>query len=37
MPEELPSGDNAKDDMPAMGFLDHLEELRRRLICSIMR
>lgn len=35
MPEiaaELPSG--PKDDMPAMSFLQHLEELRRRLIYS---
>jgi sec-independent protein translocase protein TatC len=39
MPEiaaDLPSGDDPKDEMPAMGFLDHLEELRRRLIRSII-
>ena len=34
MPEvaaELPSENNEKDRMPAMGFLEHLEELRRRI------
>jgi sec-independent protein translocase protein TatC len=39
MPEvaaELPSENNEKDRMPAMGFLEHLEELRRRLIYSII-
>jgi sec-independent protein translocase protein TatC len=31
-----PSGDESKrDSMPTMGFLDHLEELRRRLVYSI--
>jgi sec-independent protein translocase protein TatC len=31
-----PSGDESKRDaMPTMGFLDHLEELRRRLVYSI--
>jgi sec-independent protein translocase protein TatC len=31
------SGDEPKhDSMPTMGFLDHLEELRRRLVYSIM-
>jgi sec-independent protein translocase protein TatC len=29
------SGDNEKDPMPTMGFLDHLEELRRRIVYSI--
>ncbi len=29
------SGGEAKSDMPTMGFLDHLEELRRRLVYSI--
>lgn len=39
MPEmaaELPSGKSAQDSMPAMSFLEHLEELRRRLIYSII-
>lgn len=36
MPEELPEGEPPKDEMRAMGFLDHLEELRRRLIRSIL-
>ena len=36
MPEKLPSEDHLKDEMPAMGFLDHLEELRGRLIRSIL-
>jgi len=40
MPElaaaELPPDDRAHDELPAMGFLDHLEELRRRLIYSII-
>jgi sec-independent protein translocase protein TatC len=34
MPEiaaELPSGGDDKENMPAMGFLEHLEELRRRI------
>jgi sec-independent protein translocase protein TatC len=38
MPEvvaDLPP-DEIQDEMPAMGFLDHLEELRRRLIRSIL-
>ena len=34
--EELPPEDHLKDEMPAMGFLDHLEELRGRLIRSIL-
>src|SRR5437660_9309398 len=29
------SGDSEKEPMPTMGFLDHLEELRRRLVYSI--
>jgi sec-independent protein translocase protein TatC len=39
MPEvaaELPSGNPADDKMPAMSFLEHLEELRRRLMYSII-
>ena len=39
MPEATaPSSVNepAKDEMPAMGFLEHLEELRRRIIYSII-
>jgi sec-independent protein translocase protein TatC len=30
------SGENEKDPMPTMGFLDHLEELRTRLVRSII-
>jgi sec-independent protein translocase protein TatC len=30
------SGDTEKEPMPTMGFLDHLEELRKRLVYSIM-
>src|SRR6202047_725618 len=29
------SGDSEKEPMPTMGFLDHLEELRKRLVYSI--
>lgn len=29
-----PSGENEKESMPTMGFLDHLEELRKRLVYS---
>jgi sec-independent protein translocase protein TatC len=29
-------GDDAKSDMPTMGFLDHLEELRTRLVHAII-
>jgi sec-independent protein translocase protein TatC len=39
MPEiaaELPSGKPEQETMPAMSFLDHLEELRRRLIYCII-
>jgi sec-independent protein translocase protein TatC len=39
MPEvatEIPTQDNEKDSMPTMGFLDHLEELRKRIIYSIV-
>src|SRR3984885_7507761 len=39
MPElvaEQPSGGSSHDAMPAMSFLDHLEELRRRLVYSII-
>ena len=28
--------DKDKDEMPTMGFLDHLEELRKRIIYSIV-
>jgi len=38
MPEvaaELPSHDDQRESMPAMGFLQHLEELRRRIIYSL--
>ena len=39
MPEiaaEIPPGGESQESMPAMSFLDHLEELRRRLIYSII-
>ena len=39
MPEATESSsvnDPLKDEMPAMGFLEHLEELRRRIIYSIV-
>ena len=39
MPEiaaELPPSGKAQDAMPAMSFLDHLEELRKRLVYSII-
>lgn len=39
MPEmaaELPPGEQARETMPAMSFLDHLEELRRRVIYCII-
>ena len=39
MPEmaaELPPADESRDGLTAMSFLDHLEELRRRLIYSII-
>src|SRR4029077_4797745 len=39
MPEmaaELPSQGDDNEQMPAMGFLEHLEELRRRIIYSLV-
>jgi sec-independent protein translocase protein TatC len=39
MPEvadTLPSQEKEKEQLPAMGFLDHLEELRRRIIYSLI-
>ncbi len=33
---EVPSAKSPQDSMPAMSFLDHLEELRRRIIYSIV-
>ena len=39
MPElaaEIPPTEDAKDTMPAMSFLEHLEELRKRLIYSVL-
>jgi sec-independent protein translocase protein TatC len=37
MPETLPEApDSEKDSLPAMGFLEHLEELRRRIIYSLL-
>jgi len=33
---EAPSAKPAQDPMPAMSFLDHLEELRRRIVYSII-
>jgi sec-independent protein translocase protein TatC len=31
-----PSGESEKESMPTMGFLDHLEELRKRIVNSIV-
>ena len=39
MPEivaELPPAEQSPEAMPSMSFLDHLEELRKRLIYSIL-
>jgi sec-independent protein translocase protein TatC len=37
MPETLPEApEKEKDSLPAMGFLEHLEELRRRIIFSLI-
>src|SRR5450432_1997208 len=38
MPElaAAPAGEGEKDSMPTMGFLDHLEELRKRVIYSVI-
>jgi len=37
MPEPLPEApEKEKDSLPAMGFLEHLEELRRRIIFSLV-
>src|SRR5438270_10718021 len=39
MPElatEVPPAEDEKEPMPTMGFLDHLEELRKRIVYSIM-
>jgi len=36
MAAELPSGKPSQETMPAMSFLEHLEELRRRIIYSII-
>src|SRR3954453_20016543 len=38
MPElaELPPQEEEKESMQTMGFLDHLEELRKRLIYSVL-
>jgi sec-independent protein translocase protein TatC len=33
---ELPSPDSLQDPMPAMSFLEHLEELRKRIIYSLI-
>src|SRR5947209_714701 len=33
---ELPSPDSLQDSMPAMSFLEHLEELRKRIIYSLI-
>jgi Sec-independent protein secretion pathway component TatC len=35
MPESQTAEDPKRDVMPTMGFLDHLEELRTRLVRSI--
>lgn len=31
-----PSGEREKESMPTMGFLDHLEELRKRIVYSVV-
>jgi sec-independent protein translocase protein TatC len=31
-----PSGESEKESMPTMGFLDHLEELRKRIVNSVV-
>src|SRR5260370_13844046 len=39
MPEAAattPGGESDKDEMPTMGFPDHLEELRKRIVYSII-
>jgi len=39
MPEAAassPVNESAKEQMPTMGFLDHLEELRKRIVYSII-
>ncbi|HXP17249.1 MAG TPA: twin-arginine translocase subunit TatC, partial [Terriglobales bacterium] len=36
MAAELPPAGESRDNLTAMSFLDHLEELRRRLIYSII-
>jgi len=39
MPEvatEVPPQENEKESMPTMGFLDHLEELRKRIVYSVV-
>src|SRR5215472_11643206 len=38
MPElaEVPTQEDEKESMPTMGFLDHLEELRKRIIYSVV-
>jgi len=33
---ELPTPDSLQDSMPAMSFLEHLEELRKRIIYSLI-
>jgi sec-independent protein translocase protein TatC len=33
---EIPPQEDEKDSMPTMGFLDHLEELRKRIIYSVI-
>jgi sec-independent protein translocase protein TatC len=35
-PAAGPGGDTGKEAMPTMGFLDHLEELRKRIVYSIV-
>ena len=33
---EIPPKEDEKDSMPTMGFLDHLEELRKRIVYSVV-
>ena len=36
MPESGAAGSSGKESMPTMGFLDHLEELRKRIVYSVV-
>src|ERR1051326_5262881 len=34
-PDDFPAADDREQELPKMSFLDHLEELRKRLIISV--